>query len=183
MFVNVKLIDSQEHQYPNKNLIQRSKEKPEQDPEKPIPIQLGWSKIQRKTEKNQCSWKPYVPESVDQDKQNPESAIQASFEDNLKFVPPDEPCSFLVRFSTNFLTVPEYLRDCFFLYQSVTSNKQEVRKKRAAFAGTPSGLPSFRPDRHLSYGVADFPNLVTCLFFTFCLQVLHSSNSSPTFFK
>ena len=33
MFAIVRLIDSQEHQYPNKNLIQRSKKKPIKNPE------------------------------------------------------------------------------------------------------------------------------------------------------
>jgi len=53
MFVYVRLIDSQEHQYPNKKpdpTIQRKTKK--QDPEKPIV-----SKIQEKTKfkKDQCS--------------------------------------------------------------------------------------------------------------------------------
>ena len=67
MFVYVRLIDSQEHQYPNKKpdpTIQRKTKK--QDPEKPIV-----SKIQEKTKfkKDQCSWKPFcVPESFNWDK-------------------------------------------------------------------------------------------------------------------
>ena len=112
MFVYVRLIDSQEQQYPNeKPLIQRSRKTSNK-------IQKNQSRSNRDIQdpKKDRSKKTNVPEnrtsflnhSIKTNK-NPDpkkTKIQASFESELKFVPPDEPCSFLVRFSTNFLTVP-----------------------------------------------------------------------------
>jgi hypothetical protein len=61
------LIDSQEHQYPNKNLIQQSKEKPKQKSKK---NQL--SKIQRKTEKTNVPENRVFLNQLIKTKQNPD---------------------------------------------------------------------------------------------------------------
>jgi hypothetical protein len=58
MFVYVRLIDSQEHQYPNKKPDPNIQEKPKTKSRKTTGQQNRVSKIQRKTEKNQCSEKP-----------------------------------------------------------------------------------------------------------------------------
>jgi hypothetical protein len=55
MFVYVRLIDSQEHQYPKEKPLSNDPRKTSykiqlQNPEKPNPITIGISKIQRKTE-------------------------------------------------------------------------------------------------------------------------------------
>ena len=103
MFVYVRLIDSQEHQYPNKKPDPNIQEKPKTKIQKNHrPIKPGIQDPKKNREKTNVL-KNQVPESFNQGKQNPDPPlIQASFENELKFVPPDEPCSFLVRFSTTF---------------------------------------------------------------------------------
>jgi hypothetical protein len=58
MFVYVRLIDSQEHQYPNKNQIQKSRKNQKQNPEKPPANKTGYPRSKEKPRKNQCSEKP-----------------------------------------------------------------------------------------------------------------------------
>jgi hypothetical protein len=121
MFVYVKIDSIQEHQCPK---------------EKPDPT------IQRKTDKIQKNQTGH-PTGVIQDPEKDHSPnvhvkpgsesfnqrhpkiqvrrnhVHVSFENEVKFVPPDEPCSFLVRFSTNFLNSPGVLPGTVSLYTLV----------------------------------------------------------------
>jgi hypothetical protein len=77
MFVYVRLIDSQEHQYPKKNQVQTSRKNQKQDPknpEKPPANKTGYPRSKEKPRKNQCS-KNQVPESFNQGKLKSRSAL------------------------------------------------------------------------------------------------------------
>jgi 5-methylcytosine-specific restriction endonuclease McrA len=58
MFVYVRLIDSQEHQYPNKKPDPNIQEKPKTKSRKTTGQQTGYPRSKEKPRKNQCSEKP-----------------------------------------------------------------------------------------------------------------------------